>query len=208
MTSADTAATAPPAAPPRSAAALSVVRSVLIVLVGALLIGGLTSPAQGVLPDWLRSLANSAGGWSMFTFLLVWLSRAKPRLGAILGVVAFEAMLEAYGVVSLLRGNFSAEPFHDTFTLPGVAAGLVIGAGAALARHSTSGWRRILAVIPLALVLVTEGIYGLRVVADTTSPVYWVLETVAGVGFLVTALWRSRALRELPPSPAAPHRET
>jgi hypothetical protein len=176
----------------RAETLFTVLRASLVVLVGASIIGGVTSPAQGFLPDWLRSLANSAGGWSMFTFLLVWLSRARPLLGAILGVVAFEAMLEAYALVSLWRGNFYAEPFQNTFTLPGIAAGLVLGAGAALVRHAKPGWLRVAGVAPLCLVLALEGIYGLTVIASTTSPVYWILEILAGLGFLIATLWRSK----------------
>lgn len=171
---------------------LAVVVASLVVLGGALVIGGVTSSAQGFLPDWLRSLANSAGGWSMFAFLLIWLSRARPILGAVLGVVAFEAMLEAYGLVSLWRGYFYAEPFHNQFTVPGVVAGLVIGAGAALVRNAKPGWLRVVGVAPLCLVLELEGIYGLVVLRSSTSPVYWVIELLAGLGFFIAALRRSK----------------
>jgi hypothetical protein len=166
-------------------------RATAIVLVLSLLVGGLTSPAQGFLPPWMDSLANSAGGWSMFAFLAVWISRARPLLGAVLGAVSFVAMVEAYGVVSLWRGYFLADPLTSMWIPIGLVAGPFIGVAAALVRHA--GRRATIAgVAVLSAVLVAEGIYGLTVVAATTSPVYWTLEIVLAVGFLAAAGLRGR----------------
>jgi len=165
-----------------------------VVLVMGLVVGGLTSPAQGALPDELRSFANSAGGWSMLAFLGVWLSRASPPLGAVLGAVSFVAMVEAYGVVSLWRGDFLADPLSSTWIPVGLVAGPVIGLGASLVRHGSRGWA-IAAVAGLALILAAEGVYGLALLGATTSPVYWTIELVAGVGFLAAAVLRGRGTR-------------
>ncbi|TFD92106.1 hypothetical protein E3T61_07310 [Cryobacterium lactosi] len=162
-----------------------------VVLLGALLVGGLTSFGQQYLPDWLRSLSNSAGGWTMFSFLLVWLGRARPLLGAFLGIVAFQALNEAYGAVSLLRGYFYAEPFSSNWTYIGLAAGPILGVSAALTRYGPPLWRA-LGVTPLAAVLLGEGIYGLQFVADTTSPIYWSLEIVLSLLFVTLAIFRGR----------------
>lgn len=159
-----------------------------VALIGGLLVGGLTSPGQTYLPSWINPLANSIGGWSMFTFLLVWLSRARPVPGAVLGVVAFQAMLEGYGIVSLWRGYFYAEPFSTEWVIPGVAAGLVLGAGAAGVRHARRSLWRVLVVAPLTMVLIADGIHSLVTVRDTTGSVYWILEVIAGIGFLVLAI--------------------
>lgn len=160
-----------------------------VVVLGGLLIGGLTSVGQEYLPPWVNSLANSAGGWSMFAFLLVWLSRARPVLGAILGIVAFEAMVEAYGLVSTARGHFYAAPFSSIWSLLGLFAGPVIGGGAALARWASKPWR-IIGVAALSFVLMAEGSYGLVSLLGSTSPVYWTLELVAGAAFLAAAIVR------------------
>jgi len=165
------------------------ITATVVVLVTGLVVGGLTSPAQGALPDELRSFANSAGGWSMLAFLGVWLSRARPPLGAVLGAVSFVAMVEAYGVVSLWRGDFLADPLSSTWIPVGLVAGPFIGLGAALVRHASRGWA-IAAVAGLALILVAEGAYGLALLGETTSPVYWTIEVVAGVGFLAAAVLR------------------
>lgn len=158
------------------------------VIAFSLVVGGLTSPAQQYLPDELRSLANSAGGWSMFAFLAVWLSRARPALGGVLGAVSFVTMVEAYGVVSGWRGYFFAEPFSSMWIPVGLVAGPVIGVAASLVRHGRRRSWRVAGVGVLSAVLLAEATYGLTVVRETTSPVYWALEAVAGVGFVVAAV--------------------
>lgn len=120
--------------PPLARTLPSALAAVAVVLLGGLLVGGLTSFGQQYLPSWLTSLANSSGGWSMFAFLLVWLVRARPALAALLGALAFVAMVEAYGVVSGWRGFFYAAPFSSRWTLIGLVAGPVIGVAASLAR--------------------------------------------------------------------------
>jgi hypothetical protein len=175
----------------------SALRATAVVLAFSLLVGGITSPAQGFLPESVNSLANSAGGWSMLAFLGVWLSRARPLLGTVLGAVSFVAMVEAYGIVSLWRGYFLADPFSSMWVPIGLVAGPVIGVAAALVRHGSPGWA-VAGVLPLSAVLVAEGIWALRTVSDTTSPVYWTLEIVLGVAFLAAAVLRRRRMRAVP----------
>jgi hypothetical protein len=166
--------------------------AVAIALAGALVLGGLTSLGQQYLPSWLNSLSNSAGGWTMLSFLLVWLGRARPVLAAVLGVVAFVALTEGYGIVSNWRGYFYSEPFAGRWTIVGLLAGPVLGVAASLTRHGSPLWR-LLGVTPLSAVLLGEGVWALRTVADTTSPVYWWLEIVLSVVFLAVAFVRVRA---------------
>ena len=170
------------------------VGATLLAVLGGLVLGGLTSYGQTVLPEALRSFANSAGGWTMLAFLLVWWGRSRPVLAAVLGVAAFEALVEGYGLVSGWRGAFYARPFGGVFSLVGLVAGPVLGVSASLTRHATGRWRA-LAVAPLSAVLLGEGAYGLGVVGGTTSPVYWVLELVLGAGFLALACARASAGR-------------
>jgi hypothetical protein len=178
----------------RSASVAGIGRALAVTLVGAALVGGLSSFGQTYLPAWVNSLCNSAGGWSMFTFLLVWASRAKPVFGAILGVAAFEIMLESYAAVSAWRGFFYANPLSNTFTLPGIFAGIILGVGAALVAQNT-GRLVVLGVVPLTAVLVLEGIYGLTLLSSSTSPVYWTIEIVLGAAFLVLAVRSMRSAR-------------
>ncbi|MCU1446564.1 MAG: hypothetical protein JWP54_2222 [Cryobacterium sp.] len=90
----------------------SALRAVLVTGPGAMLVGGLTSFGQQYLPAWINSLANSVGGWTMLSFLLVWLGRAKPLLGLFSGVLVFLLLTESYSVVSEWRGFDDG----DTFT--------------------------------------------------------------------------------------------
>jgi hypothetical protein len=166
------------------------VRAALIALVGALLVGGLTSFGQTVLPSSVSSLANSAGGWTAFTFLLIWLSRARPVLAAILGILAFEAMNGAYDAVTGWRG-FPVSAFPSIWVLAGILAGPVVGLAASWVRYSRP-LLRVIGVAILSAVLVGEGVYGILVLSASTSPVYWGIEIAAGVVFLVIALVRNR----------------
>ena len=170
---------------------LSALTATAIALLGGLLIGGLTSFGQLVLPPWVNSLSNSAGGWTMFAFLLIWLGRARPLLAALLGLIAFEALSEGYGVVTRWRGIPYSAPFASIWALVGLATGPVLGVAASLVRHGSALWRA-LGVTPLAAVLLGEGIYGLRFISDTTSPVYWTIEVVLSVLFIALALVRCR----------------
>lgn len=163
--------------------------SFVLVIVGALAVGGLTSLGQQYLPEWLTSFANSAGGWAMLAFALVWLSRARPVPGAVLGAVAFLLMVEGYGVVSAWRGFFYAAPFSSIWTGVALVAGPVLGASAAIVRHGSRLWSA-LAVVPLSAVLLGEGVWALARISDTTSPVYWSVEIALSVGFVTAAIWR------------------
>lgn len=163
----------------------------LLVAASSLVLGGLTSFGQTVLPDALHSFANSAGGWTILTFSLVWLSRVRPPVGAALGLVSFVLLVEGYRIVSGWRGYYYAEPFQDTFTIIGVLAGPIVGLSAVVVRSGPARWKP-LAVAPVAAVLIGEGVYGLTVVAESTSPVYWSLQMVLGVALVVATAVAAR----------------
>lgn len=165
----------------------SVLWASLVAILGAVLIGGLTSFAQQYLPPWVHSLSNSVGGWTMFSFLIVWLGRARPLIAAVLGVVVFQLLVESYSVVSEWRGFDDGDPFTSIWTVVGLAAGPLLGVTAGLVRYAPPLWRA-LAVTPLCAVLLGEGIWALNTIADTTSPVYWTLEIVLSVVFLLAAI--------------------
>ncbi len=163
----------------------------LLVIAASLVLGGLTSYGQTYLPFELTSFANSAGGWTILTFGLIGGARLRPLPAAVLGAVSFVLLVEGYRIVSGLRGYSYAEPFQDTWTIVGLVAGPVVGLSAALLRGTWTAWKP-LAASPIVAVLVGEGIYGLTVVAQTTSPVYWVIEIVLGVALLVAAIVSAR----------------
>ena len=158
-------------------------RAVAVAVGGSVILGGLTSFAQTVLPDAFRPFANSASGWTLLAFLLVYVGRARLLLGTILGVVAFVGLVEGYAIVSNLRGFYYS--YTGIFTLVGVVAGPVLGFSAALARHgigrSSRPLWRVLGFSPLCAVLIGDGVFGLGYVSDTTGAFYWILTIVVGI---------------------------
>ena len=158
------------------------------IIVGSLVLGGLTSVAQGLLPDSLSSFANSPSGWTVLTVLLI--ATARPRLlpAALLGAVSFVCLVLGYTIVSELRGLSYSPLFWGVI---GLVAGPVIGWSTAAA----STRKPLLSAVGSSLiagVLITDAVYGLTVVADTTSPVYWWIVGVAGVLFLAIVAVRQQ----------------
>ncbi|NYE38936.1 hypothetical protein F4692_004091 [Nocardioides cavernae] len=161
----------------------------LAVVVASLLLGGLTSLAQGWLPDALASFANSPSGWTLLTAMLVAAARPSPGGGAVLGALSFVSLVLGYTAASELRG-LTYSPL--LWGAVGVVAGPFVGAASA----AVVGRRPVRAALgagALAGVLLADGIYGLTVVAATTSPVYWSLCLLAGVALVVVVATRLRA---------------
>lgn len=169
----------------------SAVVRVLLVVGAGLVLGGATSWLQLALPEPLRPFANSIGGWAMLTFVIVWLAGARPVLSAILGVLAFQALNEGYGVMSLWRGFFYAAPFSSSWTYVGIPAGLVFGALASLVRFGPAGVR-VVSTSVLSALLAADGLWSAVTVGATTGYTWWIIELVLAVGFLVLAAVRSR----------------
>ncbi len=173
--------------------AVTPVGPVLRVVAISVVLGAATSWAQGFLPDAWAPLANSPSGWAAMTALVVMASRPTLRWGAVLGAVSFVCLVLGYTLGSELRG-LAYDP-----TLWG-AIGLVTGPGIGAAAAGTASTRSVPVALGsgvLAGVLVADGIYGLTVVADTTSPVYWTTVLVVG---LVVVLATPLRLRSLPPT--------
>jgi hypothetical protein len=164
----------------------------LLAGLGGLAIGILTSFCQTWLPAELHSLANSAGSWSAAAFLLA-LPNRSPRLGIVLGPLALAAMLAGYALATFVRGFPMSTSTVVFWTLAAVVVGPVLGVGAAWARGGDP-WRVALGAAPLTGILLGEAAYGLTVIADTTSPVYWVVQGVAGAACLLAVAIRTRAV--------------
>ena len=164
--------------------------SVLGVAVVGLVLGAGTSWAQGFLPDAWAPLANSPSGWAAMTALVVMAFRPTLRWGAVFGAVTFVCLVLGYTLASELRG-LAYDP--TLWGAIGLVTGPFIGAAAAGAASTRS--------LPVALgsgvlagVLVADGIYGLTVVADTTSPVYWTTAHVQGLRVVLATPQRLRAV--------------
>lgn len=150
------------------------------------LIGATTSFAQGLLPDALRSFANSASGWTLVTVLLLTAFRVRPAAAALLGATSFVLLTVGYSAAAQLR-DLSYNP--TLFVLVGVVVGPFVGV-ATIWLRAVDPRRSAMATALLAGIGVGEAVYGLTAVADTTSPVYWVLIGAAAFALLVAMLIR------------------
>jgi hypothetical protein len=104
----------------------------------------------------------------------------------VLGATSFVLLTLGYAAAAPLR-----DLFYDPtlFALVGVAVGPFIGIATAWLR-AVHPWQAALGMALLAGIGVGEAVYGLTVVADTTSPVYWVLIGAAALTLLVGMLVR------------------
>lgn len=156
------------------------------VLVASFLLGGLTFPAQGFLPEALGSLANSSSGWTLLTALLVVSSRARPAPAAALGAASFVLLVLGYTAAASLAG-LTYGPL--LFSCIGLVVGPFVGCAAAWLRSEHS-WRTAAGASLLAGIALGDAVYGLTVVAATTSPVYWIAIGLCGLALLVGVLAR------------------
>lgn len=162
---------------------------VMLVTAVAFALGGLTSFGQLLLPAEFSSLANSASGWMIPTAALVYVAARSNGEAALGGALAFVALTVGYAVVSGLRG-FSFDP--STWAVIGLIAGPVVGVAAHALRRSARS--AAIGAGVLAGILVGEGVYGLTVVGDTTSPVYWWVVIALGAALVAAVAVRIRAL--------------
>ncbi|MBO1752588.1 hypothetical protein J4G33_12315 [Actinotalea sp. BY-33] len=159
---------------------------VAVVVVASFLGGMATFFAQGLLPGALTSFANSASGWTLVTVLLLAWARVSTALSAVLGVASFALLTVGYSVSAQMQGLY----YDPTlFVVVGVVVGPFIGVATSWLR-AESGWRAAAGTALLAGIGLGEAVFGLTAVADTTSPVYWILIGVIGLGLLVGMLLR------------------
>lgn len=157
-----------------------------VIAVASFLVGAVTLFAQGFLPDALTSFANSASGWTLVTVLLLACLPVRPVVAAVLGATSFVLLTLGYAAAAPLR-----DLYYDPtmFVLVGVVVGPFVGIATAWLR-SERPWQAALGTALLAGIGVGEAVYGLTVVAETTSPVYWVLIGAAGLVLLIGMLIR------------------
>ena len=166
-------------------------------LVGAgagLLLGGATSFAQQYLPDGLRSLANSNGGWTLLTVVVIvvctrWGSARRWWIAAGLGLVVFHALLQGYAIVSTLRGFPDSYGPGDFYFVIATLAGPVIGL-AGFTWRSPSGVFRAVGAGAIASVMIGDGVGGLLRVVETTGWLWWTISIAIGAGILAWVVVR------------------
>lgn len=155
-----------------------------VVAAASFLSGALTFFAQGFLPDAVESFANSASGWTLVTVLLLVWAQVRTAVAGLLGALSFILLTVGYSAAAELQ-----DLYYDPtlFALVGVFVGPFVGIAATWLR-SASLWRAVAGTVLLAGIAVGEAVYGLTVVADTTSSVYWILIGVVGLALLITML--------------------
>lgn len=148
-------------------------------------LGGLTSFAQGALPEALVPFANSASGWTVLTAVLIGWSRVRTGLAAALGATSFVLLVLGYAAVSAAR-----DLYYDPmlFGVVGLAVGPFVGIAASWLRRDP--WRAAVGTALLAGIGAGESVYGLTTVVDTTGPTYWVIAGVGAVALVVVMLAR------------------
>jgi hypothetical protein len=154
----------------------------LLVAVVAFVLGAATSLGQTMLPNELRSLANSSGSWSAAAFLLAGLAR-RPFEGALAGGLALVALVLGYELTSALRGFGVGIGFVLTWMVTAITAGPALGVGRRW-RGDADVRRRAWGVGVLPGVLIGEGVTALATVADTTYTPYWWGSIVLGTALL------------------------
>ena len=167
---------------PRAGAARVVVMPLVAAVVVGLAAGVLTSYAQLWLPEGFSSLANSAASWCVVAGLVALLARSTV-VGAVAGTVALLGMDVGYGIGSELRGYTYSTQAALFWAAAALVVGPVVGAGAQWLRQDRPRLAPLAAAV-LAGVVVGEGAYGLLVVAESTTPAYWVGQIVLGVAGL------------------------
>ncbi|MFF2268900.1 DUF6518 family protein [Cellulosimicrobium cellulans] len=164
-------------------------RRAAVVLVASFVLGGLTSYAQGFLPDAAAPFANSASGWTLLTALLVaWYAsapHARTWHAAVLGAASFVLLTLGYTVAADVRGFFY-DP--TTFGVVGLVVGPFVGIAAAWLWRT--GVRAALGTAVLAGIGVGESVYGLTTVVETTGATYWAVIGVVALVLLAAMLAR------------------
>ena len=148
--------------------------------------GAATFFAQAVLPDAISLFANSASGWTFVTVLLLTCVRVGTVVAALLGAASFVLLTLGYSAAAQLQ-DLSYDP--RLFVVVGVVVGPVIGTATNWLRAAPS-WQVATGTALLAGIGLGEAAYGLTAVADTTSPVYWVLIGALSLALLVAMLVR------------------
>ncbi|GEA87801.1 DUF6518 family protein [Cellulomonas cellasea] len=158
---------------------------VAVVPLASAALGALTLTAQGALPDAAVPFANSAGGWTLLTVLLVLWSRARSRTAAVLGAASFVLLVLGYSASAHMHGLFYDPTFFGTI---GLVAGPVVGVATAWLREH--GLRAALGTAVLAGIGLGEAVYGLTSVVESTGAAYWVVLGAGALALLAGMLAR------------------
>ena len=171
---------------------VAAVNVIAVGAVGGLLVGMLTAPMQGWLPESVRSLSNSAGPWSVVAFFLA-LRASTTLVGATTASITLACCEIGYVISSTIRGDANSRATTIFWLVAACAAGPLLGIAATWASQQHLV-RRGACYGVLFGVLFGEGLYGLNRLSETTDSRFWAAEVaIAAVGLAIVIL-RNRSL--------------
>jgi hypothetical protein len=166
---------------------------VLIAVAAGLAVGVLTAVAQRWIGDSLRSLANSAGPWSLAAFVVARRLRSGAA-GAMAAAVTLAMCEIGYVIANNVRGVPNSKSTVAFWLLAAAFAGPPLGIAAVWSRGFDPFRRGAGFGVPSG-VLVGEGLYGLARLTGSTSAAYWSVEVGLGVVALAVVNERARSWR-------------
>jgi hypothetical protein len=166
---------------------------VLIAVAVGLAVGVLTAVAQRWIGDSLRSLANSAGPWSLAAFVVARRLRSIAA-GAMVAAVTLAMCEIGYVIANNVRGVPNSKSTVLFWLVAAVLAGPPLGVAAVWSRALEPVKRGAGLGVPSG-VLIGEGLYGLARLTGSTSGAYWSVEVGLGVIALAVVNERARSWR-------------
>jgi Family of unknown function (DUF6518) len=163
----------------------------LLVLVVALGLGALTDLGQAWLPQTSASLANSGASWAAVAFVLALFATGTGR-AALWGLLGLAGLVGGYYLAAISRHVPESPASIRFWMLAAVIVGPLLGVAASWVRRG-SPITAALGAGAAAGLLGGESVYGLTVIAGSTSSLYWAIQLAVAIVLLVTLnAWRVR----------------
>ena len=177
--------------PARAIAARTQAAGTLLVLAVALALGALTDLGQAWLPASSASLANSGASWAAVAFVLALLATGPGR-AALWGLLGLAGLVGGYYLAAISRHVPESPASIRFWMLAAVIIGPLLGVAASWVRRG-SPVAAALGAGAAAGLLGGESVYGLTVIAGSTSSRYWAIQLAVAVVLLVALdTWRVR----------------
>jgi len=176
--------------------ALQILRSSAIVVLGGLVLGGLTSFGQTYLPAPFTQLANSYSVWLFGSFVAGW--ALSSWAWALLGGVGLQLFaLAGYYAVTTLRFNAGTGGWTgNAIWLAGaVCAGPLVGLAGQSLRTRYPRWQALLGTGGMAVLFLSEAAHNTFVLHYRSEGVCFAVVTIVFMAAVLPLLRRSRPSR-------------
>ena len=175
----------------RGALARAQAAGTLLVLAIALALGALTDLGQAWLPQSSASLANSGASWAAVAFVLALCATGTGR-AALWGLLGLAGLVGGYYLAAISRHVPESPASIRFWMLAAVIIGPLLGVAASWVRRGPPVAAALGAGTAAGL-LGGESVYGLTVIAGSTSSRYWAIQLAVAVVLLVALdTWRVR----------------